>query len=172
MRDDWWCYLKSGRALCHSFGHIFHFFGICFAHAVSLNCLLHALAFWILIQCIIDAHLAAKIQVLCVPRCLHTASRDVPHNLLGPVRDGGVAGHTGAGWPWHRSLQLLGQFRHMGGTRASQVSQRSPSRSRSLWPQVWLERKPCSCFCAAMHFVLVIIRNRNVKSRHDLPLIS
>ena len=167
--------MKSSQALCHSFGHIFHFFGICFAHAASLNCLLHAPAFRFLIQCIIDAHLAAKIQLLCMLRCLREASRDVPCNPAVPLRDG-RSGRLR--WGWVASAWLPAACQGGSGTRvapgASQVSQSTPPRSWTLWPhepQVRLEREPCSCTFsgALMHFLLVIIRNTNVKNRHSLP---
>lgn len=102
--------MKSCRVLRDSFGHIFPFFGTCFAHAASLNCLLHALAFHFLIQCIIDAHLAAKIQLLCVACCLRAAPRDelCHHGVRRCHRGGGHCHNTGGlstvpaacwGWP-------------------------------------------------------------------------
>lgn len=114
MRDDWQCHMKSSQTLCHSFGHIFHFIGICFAHAASFNCLLHALAFWVLIQCIIDAHLAAKIQQLCVPHCLHAASHDAPRRCRCVTREWPVT--LGLGGLGTAPRSLPGQLGHMGGT--------------------------------------------------------
>lgn len=175
MRDDWQCHMKSSQAFCHSFGHIFYFFGICFAHAASLICLLHALAFWVLIQCIIDAHLAAKMQLLCLSHCLHAASRDVPCDPVVPLRDGrSVQLH----WGWAASfcVSTAGAVQAHGWHQQLPRSAKAlPWRAGFLWPpepQVRYEREPRSCaFCALMHFLLVIIRNRKVKNRHGPPYI-
>lgn len=118
--------MKSCRVLRDSFGHIFPFFGTCFAHAASLNCLLHALAFHFLIQCIIDAHLAAKTQRLCVPCCLRAAPREeLCHHGARRCHRGVATVTTG-----------VASARCPLPAGAGQAFQSTPGRSWAMWPQV------------------------------------
>lgn len=62
----------------------------------------------------------------------------------------------------------------MGGTRASQVPKHSleePDFSDHTSGVIRKEALFLNFACAEMHFLLITIRKRNVKSRHHLPLI-
>jgi len=52
--------------------HVF-FLSLALAHSAASDSQLHAPAFWFLIRCIIDAHLAAEMQPLCAVPCTSPA---------------------------------------------------------------------------------------------------